>query len=78
MKQEIARGVAQGEGIIQDFIKWLERAKLQGATHYRFKLTQDRGEDYHDIILEKEITGEELKQREIQQLEGRLKLLKQC
>ncbi len=76
MKEEICRGIAEGDGLIQDFINWLEKAKKKGATHYRYKLTQDRGEDLHDIILEKEITKEEMKQREIQQLEARLKTLK--
>jgi hypothetical protein len=76
MRQEITRGVAQGEGKIQDFINWLEKAKEKGASNYRYKLTQDRGEDYHDIILEKELTPEELKAQEIEKLEARLKLLK--
>ena len=76
MKKQFTSTKGDSNGTIDSLIEFLNKAKDKGATHYNMYWSNDPHWAFKWFETYKELTKDEIKQREIEELENKLKELK--
>jgi len=77
-KEVITKTKGDESGTIDDLIEFVEKAKKDGATHYRMSWSQDPNWSFKWFETYRIKSDDEIKDERIKELEQELKELKGC